>query len=201
MTLCQENGRTGTRWMKNNARRFKKDGWIDNHNPTTDDYGIRFLYVRIPFGREQGEGEASKFFRDNVGLNIESVIVTYQDRGGNSHTYDLINELGYALEYRSDGLLYVELSDPYPENSIAFEYTGKFEDAFTKDITEIFWNSSNSHENRYKGRIDCSITLTAIDIGRGLDGEYDSIGRVTFNYNGSITFRREPNMLDDEDDD
>lgn len=198
MTLCAKNEDTGTEWMKKSARRFKKDWWINDNHPQVVDYGIRFLYVLVPFGRETGDTPASKFFRDSVGGGIESFVITIKSSG---HKYDLINDLGYALAYKDGaGMLFVELSEPYPENSIAFEWSGKFTDEFTDEITRLFWvNNSKRHQDRYEVIVPCYFTITALDIGKGADGEYDSIGRITFNYEGNLTFTNGPEVFDNGD--
>lgn len=192
-------------YLKNNGRKFS-DRKIRNNDPTVNSYGIRFLYVKIPFGRGSNELESSKKFRRDVGMNRESVFVTYKDNGGIEHTYDLINELGYDLTYK-DGYLYVELSQAYPENSAAFNEGDRYSDNFTEDLTLLFFNHGTGsgevkkHEKRYEKEIPCTFTITSLDIGKGLDGEYDSIGKVTATFDAMIIFTNEEASLNDNTDD
>jgi hypothetical protein len=134
------------------------------------------FYVMLPFNDKQ--------FRDEIGNNLESVIIDIHNRDYSSHlSFDLINDFGYTPEYRN-GLLYFNLSNESPRCPGVFDIDTKVWDDFIEILARRYTLLCNRWVSWTEGMLnsfkeeECNITFKSANITKGIEGKNDVINNV-----------------------
>ena len=159
---------------KNKARNHAKNHTI------VDGYGTIKLYLKIPIYKDNSQ--ASLWFKNNIGRNVDSVVIDVQ----NEISCDLINELGYSYDYK-DGMLVFSVSEPDSENGSLFDKEYKVEDTFTKFLERKF-DAFGGYDDAYGKTIKCKITIKSSGLGGSENGHNNAIDNVTLVYDSKIEF-------------
>ena len=168
-------------YKKNNGKikKLKARNHAKNHT-IVDGYGTIKLYLKIPIYKDNSQ--ASLWFKNNIGRNVDSVVIDVQ----NEISCDLINELGYSYDYK-DGMLVFSVSEPDSENGSLFDKEYKVEDTFTKFLERKF-DAFGGYDDAYGKTIKCKITIKSSGLGGSENGHNNAIDNVTLVYDGKIEF-------------
>ena len=184
---------SGRKPMKKNGR-LRNKAWEITRDNFDKRFAVRKLYIKIPYS---DRSNANVELRDNFGLNIEQVVISYGS-GNTGWTYDLVNDMGYAFEYEGRHLV-VELTEGHPDNSDAYVPDTEYTDEFIDKIMEIF-RDENCPKNSNFGDEQCKVKLVSTGFGSAENDHNNVFNTATFIYNANMVAMNHKAEDDDDND-